>query len=71
MTAANHAIKIEHGAESLPSKHTFTPLPYDHDTLELHIDAETILLHYCHHHASCVAKRDWENEGGRLQAVDL
>ena len=35
--------------------HTLPPLPYDHTSLEPHIDARTMTLHHDKHHASYVA----------------
>ena len=35
--------------------HTLPPLPYDHASLEPHIDARTMTLHHDKHHASYVA----------------
>lgn len=56
MTAASRAIKIDHGPKTLSAKHTVPPLPYDYAALEPVIDAQTMLLHRDHHHASYVKK---------------
>jgi Fe-Mn family superoxide dismutase len=49
-------MKIDHGPKTRSSKHTVPPLPYGYAALELAIDAQTMLLHHDHHHASYVAK---------------
>lgn len=56
MTTAHRAIKIVHGTKIKSETHTVPPLPYDYAALEPVIDAQTMLLHHDHHHASYVAK---------------
>ena len=55
MTAANRAIAIDQSSKAGSAIHTVPPLPYDYAALEPVIDAQTMMLHHDHHHASYVA----------------
>lgn len=56
MTSAIRASKNEHGTKTQSAKHTLPPMQYDYAALELVIDAQTMMLHHDHHHASYVKK---------------
>ena len=56
MTAASRAINNDYGTKTQSAMHTLPPLPYDYAALEPVIDAQTMMLHHDHHHASYVEK---------------
>lgn len=56
MTAASRASKNDHSPTTPSAKHTVPQLSYDFAALEPIIDAQTMMLHHDHHHASYVAK---------------
>lgn len=56
MTATSRTIRNDHGPKTPSAKHALPRLPYDYAALEPFIDAQTMMLHHDHHHASYVAK---------------
>lgn len=56
MNAATRPIRNEYDTRTVAAKHKVPPLPYASDALEPVIDAQTMMLHHDHHHASYVAK---------------
>lgn len=51
------------GWDPKANRYILTPLPYDYDDLEPHIDAETMQLHHDKHHAGYVAGLNKALEG--------